>query len=154
MTRIHSSRMRTTRSSSHQLGGGSLPQCMLGYTPWVWGPGVPPGVGLDPPPRVWAWRPSLWPDPLNPPPGCGPGDPPGQSPQPFARCGPGDLQGKLGYTSPSPGDLQGMLGYHLQGMLGYPPPHFEQNDWQTHAKTPFAGGKMDIIPVLQAATQQ
>ena len=75
-TRIHSSSMRTARSSSCLRGG--LPQCVLGYTPWV-----------------WAWRPPLA-RPLKLPPGCG------------------------------PGDLQGMLGYHLQGMLGYPPP-CEQN---------------------------
>ena len=54
--RMLSSRMRTAHSSSHLLGG--LPQCMLGYTPWV-----------------WAWRP-LPAKPLNFPTGCGPGDPP------------------------------------------------------------------------------
>ena len=45
-TRMHSSRMRTARSSSHQPGGGGgLPQCMLGYT-------NPPGCGPgEPPPR-------------------------------------------------------------------------------------------------------
>ena len=31
-TRMHSSRMRTVRSSS-RLSGGGLPQCMLGYQP-------------------------------------------------------------------------------------------------------------------------
>ena len=131
-TRMHSSRMRTARSSSRQLGG-CLPQCMLGYTPqvwawrlpWVWAWRTPPGLGLENPPR------------------SGPGDP--------TRCGPGCIpaclagfqahtQGELegspgGYPglhlrglqahtqggSP-PGDLQGMLGYHLQGMLGYHPP--------------------------------
>ena len=31
---MHSSRMRTVRSSSRLRGGGAvLPQCMLGYTP-------------------------------------------------------------------------------------------------------------------------
>ena len=54
LTRIHSSRMRTAHSSSHLLRG-CLSQCMLGH----------------PPPRIWAWR----------PPWCGPGDPPGQTPQ-------------------------------------------------------------------------
>ena len=35
----------------------------------------PPGVGLETPPPVWAWRPP-WPDPsTSPPPGCGPEDP-------------------------------------------------------------------------------
>ena len=45
--RMHSSRMRTARSSSH---GGGLPQRMLGYTPrvWVW----------RPLPWVWAWKPT------------------------------------------------------------------------------------------------
>ena len=119
---MHSSRMRTTCSSS--CWGGLL-QCMLGYTP-----------------LVWAWRPLLA-RPLNLLPGCGPGDPlrpdPSTSPlgvgleTPPARplklhpgCGPGNLQGMLGYT---PGDLQDMLGYHLQGMLGYHPtsPPCEQN---------------------------
>ena len=68
-TRMHSSRMRTDRSSSRQ---GGLPQCMLGYTHTpVCGPGKPPppppGVGLETPnlarplnfpPWVWAWKPS------------------------------------------------------------------------------------------------
>ena len=79
------------------------------------GPGDPPGVGLETP-QVWDWR----------PPGFGPGDPlgvgletpTGQTPQlppwvwawrppPPARplnfplgCGPGDLQGMLGYHPP------------------------------------------------------
>ena len=48
---MHSSRMRTVHSSSHQLGGG-LPQYMLGYTPRC-RPGDP---------HVWAWRPHR-PDP-------------------------------------------------------------------------------------------
>ena len=73
------------RSSSRQLWGRGLPQCMLGYTP--------PGVGLETPP----FRPLKL----------------------LTGCGPGNLQGMLGYT-PLPGDLQGMLGYHLQGILGSP----------------------------------
>ena len=81
---MHSSRMCTTRSSSHR-GGGGLSQCMLGYKPPLW---------------VWAWR---------PPPRCGPGDPPRSDPSTSAAgCG--------------PGNLQGMLGYHLQCMLGYHSP--------------------------------
>ena len=115
LTRMHSSRMCTTCSSSRQ---GGLPQCMLGYTHWVWAwrpPGLglktpqvwacrpllwawrPPGVGLQspPPPNVWAWR----------APRHGPVEPPGvglETPQ--ARplnfppgCGPENLQGMLGY---------------------------------------------------------
>ena len=62
---MHSSRMRTARSSSRQLGGFSLSAC------WDTPPS-PLGVGLEPPPWVWAWN----------PPSCGPGHPP--------RCGPGD----------------------------------------------------------------
>ena len=78
LTRMHSSRMRTAHSSSHQLGG--LPQCMLGYPPCeprdppLCRPGDPPGcgprdpsvVGLETPlwpdpqalPWVWAWKPA------------------------------------------------------------------------------------------------
>ena len=62
-TRMHSTRMRTTRSSSHQLGV-CLSACW--DTPPRHGPGDPPLAR-----------------PLNlpPPPGCGPGDPPGKTPQ-------------------------------------------------------------------------
>ena len=96
-TIMHSKRMRTACGSS-RLWGGGLPQCMLGYIPPRCGPGDPPwSVPGDPPgsvpgdplglglgtPWVWAWR-SLLARPLNFPPGCG------------------------------PGDLQGMLGYHPQ----------------------------------------
>ena len=123
-TRIHSSRLCTTHSSSHW---GGLPLCILGYPlPPGCGPGdPPPGVGLETPPGqtsqlppwVWAWGPPrsdpsaspLGVDletpqnrPLNFPPGCG------------------------------PGDLQGMLGYHLQCILGHPP--HEQNSWHTLLK--------------------
>ena len=44
--------MRTARSSNLLLvGGGCLPQCMLGYTPSPLGLGLdtPMGVGMDPP---------------------------------------------------------------------------------------------------------
>ena len=79
---MHSSIMRTARSSSCQAGGGSAsvhagihcPQC---------GPGDAPGVSLENPPWVWAWRPPGQTPQL--PPGCGPGDhspTPGQTPQP------------------------------------------------------------------------
>ena len=95
---MHSSRMRTARSSS-RLPGGCLPQCMLGY-PSGCGPGNPPGCGPGDPPQVWAWRhtpPGFGPGdppqarPLNFPLGCGPGDtPPGFGPGDPPRCGPGD----------------------------------------------------------------
>ena len=48
-TRVHSSRMRTARSSSHQPGG--LRQCMLGY---------PPFVGLETPPGQTPQAPLGW----------------------------------------------------------------------------------------------
>ena len=83
-TRIHSSRMRTARSRSCQLGG-HLPQCMLGYPLGV---GLetllgvnletPLGVGLENLAWVWAWRPPwVWAwrtprtDPSTPPLGVG-----------------------------------------------------------------------------------
>ena len=74
LTRMHSSRMRTARSSSRWMGG-CLPQCMLGYTTPL-GVGLetprpnpstfPLGVGLETPPGqtpealpwVWAWKPA------------------------------------------------------------------------------------------------
>ena len=94
LTRIHSSRMRTVRSSSRLLGG--LPQCMLGYTPHL--SLNPQGLGLQTPPArppssplgmvlqiAWA-SPSTPPRygpgdspltrPLNILPGYGPADPP------------------------------------------------------------------------------
>ena len=101
-TRIHSSRMRTARGSSRQLGGGVF-QCMLGYIPPGCGPGEPPSFWVwawRTPLPVWAWRPPPA-RPLKLPPGCGPGDPPGQTPQaPPSRCGPGDQQGMLAYSPP------------------------------------------------------
>ena len=92
-TRMHSSRMRTARSSSRLLcvcGEVFLLQCMLGYTPPRCGPGDPPGcgpedppgVGLETPlavdlktPQVWAWRPP-WPDSSSSPLGVGLETPP------------------------------------------------------------------------------
>ena len=72
--------MRTARSSSRQLGGSASVHAGIHQPPSL-------GVGLKIPPWVWAWR--------TPPPGVGLENPP-------PRCGPGD----------PPGDLQGMLGYH------------------------------------------
>ena len=100
-TRMHSSRMNTACSSSH---GGSA-SVHAGIHPL--------DVGLETPP-VWAWR----------PPGCGSGDPPGQTPQ----LPPWVWAWRPPWPDPStppgcgPGNLQGMLGYHLQCMLGYYPP--------------------------------
>ena len=63
---MHSSRMRTARSSSRLLGGVCLITCWDTSPPIT---GCGPG---DPPPAR----------PLNLPLGCGPKDPPGQTPQP------------------------------------------------------------------------
>ena len=109
---MHSSRMRTARSSSCW---GGLPQCMLGYTPG-YTPGnpplgvdleTPPGVGLETP-QVWAWRSPPWLDPSTSPLGVG-----------LETC-------KACLDTPSGDLLPGMLGYHLQCMLGYHP-SCEQN---------------------------
>ena len=71
---MHSSRMRTARSSSCLLVGGSVSMHAGIHTlPWVWAWRPPPGVGLERLPPVWAWRlPQA--RPLNFPPGCGPGE--------------------------------------------------------------------------------
>ena len=83
--RMHFSKMRTACSSSRLCWGG-LPKCMLGYTPlgvgletplvWAWMTHTPLGVGLQTPPP---WVSACSPPP--PPPRCGPGYPPGQTPQ-------------------------------------------------------------------------
>ena len=114
---MHSSRMRTARSSCHPGGGLHIPLPDQ----------EPPGADT---PQVWAWRPP-WPDPLNFSLGCGPGDlPSGQIPLNFPLgCGLGDLPGHIPLNFPigcGPGNLQGMLGYHLPGDLlqmhaGIPP---------------------------------
>ena len=142
-TRMHSSRMRTTHSSSCLLGSVCLSAC------WDTSPGVgletpPPSVGLETPPWVWAWK----------PPGCEPGDTPPQVwpwRPPQARslnfppgCGPGDLQGILGYHHPwRPARHAGIPpAMHA----GIPPPLCEQNSWHMLLKILpcpnfFAGGK-------------
>ena len=78
--RMHSSRMRTVRSSSRLLGGGMSASVHAGIHTHTWpGPGHPPGLGLEAPlarpsnlPLGIAWRPPQ-PDPLTSP-GYGPGD--------------------------------------------------------------------------------
>ena len=97
-TRMHSSMMRTVRSSSRLLGGVGLSAC------WDTAPRCVPG---------------------KPPPRCGPGDTPRCGPGDTPGCGPGDTP--LPYYGPGdppqarplnfppgcgPGDLQCMLGYH------------------------------------------
>ena len=111
---MHSSRMRTARSNSRQLGGAGSASVYAGIHP--------PGVGLETPLGVGMETPR-----------CGPGDPlgvglktptrPDSSTSPHG-CGPGNLQGMLGCTPT--GVLQGMLGYHH-----LPPPM----DRQTCVKT-------------------
>ena len=104
---MHSSRMRTARSSSRRLGQSASVDA--GIPPWVWA-WRPPWVWAWRPSRVWAWR----------PPRCGPGEPPWPDPS-ISPLGVGLETCKACWDTP-PGDLQGMLGYHLQGMLGYNPP--------------------------------
>ena len=74
ITRMHSSRMRTACSISRLLWGGGICFSACWDTPWVL---------ASRPPWVWALRPHQA-RPLNFPPGCGPGD----------------LQGMLGYHPP------------------------------------------------------
>ena len=85
---MHFSKMRTACSSSRLCWRG-LPKCMLGYTPLGVGLETPPGVGLDD----------------THPLGCGPADPTSlgvslQSPSPSPRCGPGDPPGQTPQLPP------------------------------------------------------
>ena len=85
-TRIHSSRMRTTRSISRQGEGVCLSACW--DRPPRCGPGDPPGVGLETPlarspstsPMGGGLETPLARSPLNFPLGCGPGDTLARSP--------------------------------------------------------------------------
>ena len=82
-----------------RCGPGGCPQARPLNFPWVWA-WRPPRPDSSTFPWVWGWRPPLQARPLNFPSGCGAGDPPsGQTPQP-PWCGPGDLQGMLGYYPP------------------------------------------------------
>ena len=88
-TRMHSSRMRTSRSSSCLLGGGGGLSASVhaGIHPWAWTspsrPGPPPPRHRHGhPPLGWAWTPQVWAwtppmaRPPNPPLGPGPRHPP------------------------------------------------------------------------------
>ena len=82
-TRMHSSRMRTVRSSSPFAAGVFASMHAWIHAPLALGQETapPPGPGPgDPPSWVWAWRPALrrppQPDPPNLPPGYGPRHPP------------------------------------------------------------------------------
>ena len=89
-TRMQSSRMRTTRSSSRRGRGGGWPVPQL--LPWVWAWTISPSMS----PLLWAWTRSsstsplgvgLDQIPLNFPLGCGPGDPPQTRHPPPCPCG-------------------------------------------------------------------
>ena len=121
-TRMHSSRMRTARSSSHH--GGSLhPPRVCTPTPLEQAP-----PWLDPPqlpPWVWAWRPSSGQIPLG--------------------CGPENLQGMLNSTPPSWRPAARHAGIPPAMHTGIAPP--PQTKFLTHAsenitlpQTSFAGG--------------
>ena len=110
-TRMHSSSMRTARSSSRRGGGsasvhaGIHPRRCGSGEPLRWGPGDPTGCGPGNPPAR----------PLNLPPGCGPGN----------------LQGMLGY--PPPWRPARHAGIPPARHTGIPPP-CEQNSWHTLLK--------------------
>ena len=111
VTRMHSSRMRTTRSSRHLLGGVCLNAC------WD----IPLGVGLETPP---GHTPQL-------PPWCGPRDPlrPDLSTSPFVWAWRQPQARPLNFPPGyGPGVLQCMLGYQ-------PPPPPLWTEWQTCIKT-------------------
>ena len=80
-TRMHSSRMRTTRSNSHLLWGVSA-SVHAGIPPGC-GPGDPPGCGPGDPPCMWVWR-----------------HPPGVGLETPHRCGPGDTPQVWAWRSP------------------------------------------------------
>ena len=111
--RMHSSRMRSARGSSHPWGSASV-HAGTHNTPLGVGLDTTLGVGLETP-------------------RCGPGNPPGQTPQlpPWVWTWrlPQETCKACWYTTckacwdttPLEDLLQGMLGYHLQCMLGYHP---------------------------------
>ena len=101
-TRMHSSRMCTVCSSSHLLGWGCLPECMLVYTPPLGlALDTPLGLDLDP------WTPRHLPArPLNLPPGCGPRHLPGRPLNLPPVCGPR-------HPRPDPQPLPGSGPRHL-----------------------------------------
>ena len=110
-TRMHSSRMRTARSSSHH--GGSLhtppPQSMYPHPleqapPWLDPPQLPPWV--------WTWRPSSGQIPLG--------------------CGPENLQGMLRYhASPLETCCKACWDTTCNACWDSPP---QQNSWHTLLK--------------------
>ena len=113
VTRMHSSRMCTTRSNSHLLGGSALVYAGL-HTPGPGsGPGDPPGVGLE--------------TPL----GCGPGDlPPGVGLRP-PRCGPGDPRQVWAWKPPSPSQTPQLYPWVWAWRPRPPPPAW--TEFLTHA---------------------
>ena len=141
---MHSSRMRTTHSSSYLSACCDTPRCGPG-DPSGCGPGDPPGVGLETP--LGAGLETPRPDPSTSPLGVGlETHHPGQTPQlpPWVWAW---RPTKHAGIPPFPRDLQGMLGYHLQCKLGY---HTTPlcTEFLTHTteniilpQTSFAGGK-------------
>ena len=102
LTRMHSSRMRTARSSSCR-GGVCLSACLDTHTPGC-GPGDTP-----------------WPDPSTSLLGVGLETPPGQTPQLPPGCGPGNQQGMLGHHHPLRPDAM-HAGIPPAMHAGIPPP--------------------------------
>ena len=88
---MHSSGMRTARSSSRRGGGGGVCVCLSA----CWDH-HPPSVGLETPPhpQVWAWRHPL-----------------GQTPQLSPWVWAWKPARHAGISPPPPRDLQGMLGH-------------------------------------------
>ena len=132
ITRMHSSRMRTARSSSHRRGSASASVHAGIQPPSGVGLETPPGQTPQLPPWVWAWRPPLPARPLNFPFGCG------------------------------PGNLQDMLGYHPSAArhagippamhAGIPSPPLPWTEFLTQAtknitlpQTSIAGGKNLLV---------
>ena len=156
-TRMHSSRMRTARSSSHQLWGvcfracwDTLPPGVGLETPPRCGPGATLDVGLEPP-QVWAWRTPMA-RPLNLPLGVDLETPPGQTPQLPPGGGPGDPPQPDPSSSPwvwawkparhagihTPPPLEtckACWDTTCKACLDTTPPPSKQNDWQPYVKT-------------------
>ena len=114
---MHSSRMRTARSSSRLLGEGVSASMHAGiHTPWVWDWRTPPGQSPQ----------------LPLPPGCGHGDlpPPARPLNLLPGCGPGDPLARPLNLSPW------VWAWRPARRTGIPPPHCGQTD--TCKNTTFA----------------
>ena len=107
-TRMHSSRIRTARSSSRHPPSGADTSLSLPQTRH-------PLPQADNPPRAGTPPGQI---PLNFPVGCVPGDPPRPDPPKLHPWVWAWKPAKHAGIPPPPDLLQGMLGYHLQCMLG------------------------------------